>query len=165
MFISAVRRQPYVQPKHVVEQPVVQYDSKTGTIAEEVRHKVEAGLGNPLLANLKAKRQAAAIARGSNFGFNSNAERFPEKRPVESETYLGPGYYEVPNPFDRKTQSQVANIPGVNISLPPRSQTFLSQAPRFGDDKTKTAIPGPGHYSNEDLNNWFKRSYNMIFTE
>jgi len=37
MFISQVKRQPYVQPKHVVEQPVVQYDSKTGTIGEVVR--------------------------------------------------------------------------------------------------------------------------------
>jgi hypothetical protein len=31
--------------------------------------------------------------------------------------------------------------------------------------KKKTETPGPGHYSNEDLNNWFKRTYNMIFTE
>ena len=29
----------------------------------------------------------------------------------------------------------------------------------------KNEVPGPGHYSNEDLNTWFKRSYNMIFTE
>ena len=69
-----------MQPKHVVEQPVVQYDNKSGTIAENVRQKVEAGLGNPLLANLKAKRQAIAEARGSHYGFNSNAERFPERR-------------------------------------------------------------------------------------
>jgi hypothetical protein len=53
----------------------------------------------------------------------------------------------------------------VNVTLPPRSQTFLSQAPRFGDDKNRAVIPGPGHYSNEDMNTWFKRSYNMIFTE
>jgi len=33
------------------------------------------------------------------------------------------------------------------------------------DDKNKLTVPGPGHYSNEDLNNWYKRSYNMIFTE
>ena len=160
MFISQVRRQPYAQPKHVVEQPVVQYDSKTNTIGELVRQKVESGLGNPLLANLKAKRQADDKA--TSFGFNTNAERFPSKHIPESDTYLGPGYYDVQTAFEKKTQSQV--VPGVNVALPPRNQTFLSQAPRFGEDKNKQA-PGPGHYSNEDMNGWFKRSYNMIFTE
>lgn len=84
---------------------MVQYDNKTGTIGEVVRQKVESGLGNPLLANLKAKRQAQAAAQGTHFGFNSNAERFPERRVPEAETYLGPGYYEVQaaaNNFDRK---------------------------------------------------------------
>jgi len=52
-----------------------------------VKKKVEAGGGNPLLANLKAKR-------GVNVGFSSNADRFVEKKVVESETFLGPGYYE-----------------------------------------------------------------------
>lgn len=83
----------------------------------------------------------------------------------EAETYLGPGYYEVPATFDKKAPGPTPMVPGVNISLPPRSQTFMSHAPRFNDEKNKVALPGPGHYSNEDLNNWFKRSYNMIFTE
>jgi hypothetical protein len=25
--------------------------------------------------------------------------------------------------------------------------------------------PGPGHYSHENANTWFKRSYNMNFSE
>lgn len=139
MFISQVRRQPYIQAKHIIDQPVVQYDSKSNTIGEVVRQKVEAGLGNPLLANLKAKRQAVVEARGGYFGFNSNAERFPDKHVPESETYLGPGYYDVQNAFDKKAQSQATGsmVPGVNITLPPRSQTFLSQAPRFNDAGNK----------------------------
>ncbi len=52
-----------------------------------MRKKVEAGVGNPLLANLKAKR-------GINAPFSSNARRFEEKRIDEAETFLGPGYYE-----------------------------------------------------------------------
>lgn len=165
MFISQVRRQPYQQAKHVVEQPVVQYDSKTNTIGEVVRQKVEAGLGNPLLANLKAKRQADD-KNSTLFGFNSNAERFPSKHIPESETYLGPGYYDVQASMDKRSQpAQSSTVPGVNVTLPPRSQTFLSQAQRFGDDKNRAVVPGPGHYSNEDMNTWFKRSYNMIFTE
>lgn len=95
MFVSAVRRQPYNQPKHITEQPTVQYDNTTNTIGESVRQKVESGLGNPLLANLKAKRQAAADTNGSHFGFSSNADRFPARHVPEAETYLGPGYYEV----------------------------------------------------------------------
>ena len=106
MFISHVKRQPHMLPKHIQDQAVVQYDSKTNTIGEVVRQKVESGLGNPLLANLKAKRQAAAEASGSHFGFNSNAERFPDKRSNEAETYLGPGYYDVANTFDKKSLSQ-----------------------------------------------------------
>ena len=65
MFISNVKRNPYEQPKQLLQ--VVQYDDKTHTISEEVRKKVEAGVGNPLLANLKAKRG------GANPGFSSNA--------------------------------------------------------------------------------------------
>lgn len=42
----------------------MQYDNRTNTIGEAVRQKAEAGLGNPLLANLKAKRQAALEAKG-----------------------------------------------------------------------------------------------------
>jgi hypothetical protein len=46
-----------------------------------------------------------------------------------------------------------------------KSMNFLSGAPRFNEKQKAVEVPGPGHYSNEDLNNWFKRSYNMIFTE
>jgi hypothetical protein len=64
MFISGTKRNPYEFSKHVP--PVVQYDDKTNTINDVVRKKVEAGVGNPLLANLKAKR-------GINPGFTSMA--------------------------------------------------------------------------------------------
>jgi hypothetical protein len=86
-----------------------------------VQKKVESGLGNPLLANLKAKRQAAAVARGTHFGFNSNAERFADKRPDEYETHVGPGYYQPEISFDKKGQWPQGAIPGVNMALPPRS--------------------------------------------
>ena len=48
-----------------------------------------------------------------------------------------------------------------------KSLNFLSGAPRFNEKtgQQKMETPGPGHYSNEDLNNWYKRTYNMIFTE
>ena len=67
MFISQTKRKPYEQPKQVL--PVVQYDDRTNTISETVKRKVEAGIGNPLLANLKAKR-------GVNAAFSSCAQRF-----------------------------------------------------------------------------------------
>jgi hypothetical protein len=108
-----------VQPKHIIEQPIVQYDNRTHTIADEVQKKVESGPGNPLLANLKAKRHAAAVARGTHFGFNSNAERFADKRPDEYETHVGPGYYQPEINLDKKGPHGA--IPGVNMSLPPRS--------------------------------------------
>jgi hypothetical protein len=72
----------------------------------------------------------------------------------EAETFLGPGYYEQQQTFDVKP-----------TSTHNKSQNFLSSAPRFIPNKNKVEVPGPGQYSNEDLNNWYKRSYNMIFTE
>ena len=112
-----------------------------------MRKKVDAGTANPLLANLKAKR-------GINPAFSSNAPRFQERRVDEPEAFLGPGYYEQQSTFD---PSKSANSQNKNMK-------FLTHAQRFGDMK-KVEVPGPGHYSNEDLNSWFKRSYNMIFTE
>ena len=76
----------------------VQYDLNSNTISENVRRKVEAGVGNPLLANLKAKR-------GINAPFSSNAMRFEAKKVEESETFLGPGYYEQQSIFEKKNQT------------------------------------------------------------
>jgi hypothetical protein len=45
---------------------------------------------------------------------------------------------------------------------------FMANAPRFKplpEQKEKLAVPGPTTYQNDDMNNWFKRSYNMLFTE
>ena len=75
----------------------------------------------------------------------------------EAEQFLGPGYYEQQSIFEQ------GKGPGGK-----GDSKFLSNAPRFREGKEKKAeggVPGPGHYSNDDLNNWFKRSYNMIFTE
>lgn len=70
MFISSTKRNPYDEQKALKEgAPVVQYDNQTYTISDQVKKKIEAGVGNPLLANLKAKR-------GINPGFASNAPRF-----------------------------------------------------------------------------------------
>jgi len=91
MFLSSTKRNPYEELKAKAALSVVQYDDKTKTISEEVKKKVEAG--NPLLANLKAKR-------GINPGFSSNAQRFPLKRVEEAETFLGPGYYESHSAFE-----------------------------------------------------------------
>lgn len=154
MFLSGTKRNPYEDVKSL-QQGILQYDDKSNTISEQVRRKVEAGAGNPLLANLKAKR-------GINPAFSSNAQRFPDKKVDEAETFLGPGYYEQQSTFDRQS-----SIPGPQAAAQAntRSQNFLSQAPRFHEVQKKQEIPGPGHYSNEDLNTWFKRTYNMIFTE
>lgn len=99
MFISQTKRNPYENSKSKATMSVaLQYDDKSHTIADQVQRKIEAGVGNPLLANLKAKR-------GLGAGFSSNAERFPAKRVDEAETFLGPGYYEQPNTFDPSKSS------------------------------------------------------------
>ena len=67
MFLSGTMRNPYQDSKVVTD--VVQYDNQTNTIIDGVKKKGEVGAGNPLLANLQAKR-------GLNAGFNCNAPRF-----------------------------------------------------------------------------------------
>lgn len=68
-----------------------------------------------MLANLKAKR-------GINPGFSTNAQRFPLKKVEETETFLGPGYYEQQSTFEgAKTSNGGGAIP-TNT----KSMNFLS---------------------------------------
>ena len=149
MFISSTKRNPYDEVKISKDvAPVVQYDDRINTINYEKERKSQAS-SNPHLNKLRAQR-------GLNPGFSSNAPRFNEKKVDEPDTFLGPGYYEQQSAFDPSK-----SVGGVGA----KGQKFLSQAERFNHQKKGVEIPGPGHYSSEDLNSWFKRSYNMIFTE
>ena len=67
MFLSGTMRNPYSDYKNQNE--IVQYDNQSNTIIDNVKKRGEVGAGNPLLANLQAKR-------GLNSGFNCNAPRF-----------------------------------------------------------------------------------------
>ena len=125
--------------------------------------------------------------------FSSNAPRFSAKAVDESETFLGPGYYEQKSCFNQersrtgqgaKARSGIAGntvlasgSAGVQAASQnalaiqsgnTKSQNFLSSAGRFGSPDRKNAqnvTPGPGHYSQENVQKWFKRSYNMNFSE
>lgn len=98
MFLSGTIRNPYEDHKQPTQAGIIQYDIQTNTITDQVKKKVEAGAGNPLLANLKAKR-------GINPAFTSNAPRFQEKKVDEADTFLGPGYYEHQSTFEHKSTS------------------------------------------------------------
>ena len=99
MFISTTKRNPYDELKaQKTGAAVVQYDANTNTISDVIKKKVEAGVGNPLLANLKAKR-------GINPAFSSMAPRFHDKKVDEAEAFLGPGYYEQQNTFENRSTS------------------------------------------------------------
>ena len=153
------------------------------TISENVRKRVEQA-NNPALAMLSTKNN-------TTMAFSSNAPRFSAKQADESETFLGPGYYEQKSCFsqDKSRTGQAskqrtcipaanvphggpkaaANVQGLGVgSVNTKSQHFMSNAGRFGspDKKEPTGVtPGPGHYSQENLQRWFKRSYNMNFSE
>ena len=72
----------------------------------------------------------------------------------ETEAWLAPGYYEHQNAF--------AETKGKNKQ---KAQNFLRTSDRFEAQVVKDT-PGPGHYTNEaNAAQWFKRSFNMIFTE
>ena len=74
------------------------YENKQGTIADEVRRKVDQ-VNNPLLASLTNKQNM-------KHAFSSNAPRFNQKI-LDEETYIGPGYYEQKSCFE-KSRSSVA---------------------------------------------------------
>ena len=92
MFISKTKQHSHVQAiinrkKQNAGLERVCYDDRAGTIADEVRRKVEQ-VNNPLLASLTTKQGMKHA-----FSTNINAPRFNAKV-LDEETYIGPGYYE-----------------------------------------------------------------------
>lgn len=83
--------------------PVGAYDINVHTIGEVVKRKNESGLGNPLLASLKAKRNVEAP-------FTFKTGRFEDKKITENEAFLGPGYYEYKD-FIENGKSVLRNAP------------------------------------------------------
>jgi len=171
MFTSKTKRMQYMNEAGPTQAAhVVQYDNQQNTIAANVRKKVEA-LNNPLLANLHGKNS-------TTLAFLSNAPRFGNKNSDESEAFLGPGYYEQKSQFTeqeraktqitqgQKNQILINGAPALKQS-DPRNLNFMAQAPRFGPEQSSKKVinPGPGHYSVENASGWFKRSYNMNFSE
>ena len=68
--------------------------------------------------------------------------------------------YEVDSGFDKKPNQATAQNQ--------QNAKFLYNEARFKplpEEKEKLKMPGPTNYQNDDMNNWFKRSYNMLFTE
>ena len=185
MFLSKTKRNAL--KKQGGSSQVVAYDDKLHTISENVRRRVEQA-NNPLLAQLSTKNN-------TTMAFSSNAPRFSQKQPDESETFLGPGYYEQRSGFQQaqergRTAQGARARPGIQTSGPglgkqaggaqshaalavgsvnQKSQHLLGHAGRFPGSPEKKAVqeatPGPGHYSQENLSRWFKRSYNMNFSE
>ena len=147
------------------------YDIRANTIGENVRKKVEQ-INNPLLASLTSKNN-------TTMAFSSNAPRFNQKV-LDEETYIGPGYYEQKSCFEKSrstmgTRSKTGGASNTNLNNARSMQQIVAQqqaaklAMGVGAQSAKKAVqnvtPGPGHYSQPDLNRWFKRSYNMNFSE
>lgn len=148
MFLSSVPR-PYEESKKREKAPAVgSYQVQNYTIEENIKKKAGIGFENPLLANLKAKTKA-------NIPFSSEANRFSDKVD-EAAAWLAPGYYEHRSGFEE-------NRPKTNKQ---KAQKFLTKAERFNQQAKTIETPGPGYYNKEEATTkWFKRSYNMIFTE
>lgn len=66
---------------------------------------------------------------------------------TEEQRMLGPGSYD--------HQSFIHQKKGV----------ILPKDSRFKSKKNSGVIPGPGQYSSDEYNRWFKRSFNIIFAE
>jgi hypothetical protein len=123
------------------------YNTQYYSIAESVRRRVESGLGNPMLARLRAKSKLVAP-------FNSCADRFKAKQVKEHEKFLGPGYYEFKSFIDKEKPKSI-------------NPQFLSSEQRFSGafdgGKSKVNQPGPGTYNKGGDNPWDKKTFNITY--
>jgi hypothetical protein len=170
MFISQTKRNKDgfgMNASKNQKSKVLQYDNIHNTIQEVVNKKTDPSANsNPLIANIKAKR-------GVKSGFSSNVPRFQGKKIDEADQFVGPGYYDInQNNFEVNIgpHTTSGNLAGASAlggnSKNSKSQTFMTKAQRFNySDKKQEQVPGPGQYSYQDMNRWYKRSYNMIFTD
>lgn len=97
MFISKTKRNSTyhnIQQKAKLNPGIerVCYDDRSGTIADVVKKRVDQ-INNPLLASLTTKNN-------TTMAFSSNAPRFNRKI-MDEETYIGPGYYEQKSCFEK----------------------------------------------------------------
>ena len=74
-------------------------------------------------------------------------ERFPVRRMEENESYLGPGYYNMPREFDQSR-------------IPIQANSNSSKEKRF--KAASNVVPGPGFYK-EEISLWNKKSFNLLF--
>ena len=112
MFLSSTKRNPYENMKAKEQGPPLgAYEVTQHTIQDSLKKKSESGVGNPLLANLKAKGRGGAP-------FNSKRGRFENKTVDENEAYLGPGYYEHRSFVDGNAKGQTKSksfLTGVRV--------------------------------------------------
>lgn len=128
----------------------------------------------------------------TTLAFSSNAPRFNNKMVDEAETFLGPGYYDVKSNFEQGGKRKQANQSNKIFMGGAQSNAVIAQMSQIGQAALNTRsatsfnqqqqpvramhpgaaskmntqdTPGPGHYSQDNLNGWFKRSYNMNFSE
>jgi len=130
----------------MVQQKYIEHlDMEKYSMAENIRRKVEGGMGNPLLASLKSKMKIVAP-------FNSKSKRFKPPKLKEHEEFLGPGYYEFKS-----------FVEGSNNKNNFASPTYHREEPR--SLKEKALMPGPGMYHRDGDADWNKRTFNITFAE
>ncbi len=95
-------------------------------------------LANPLLANIRLNR-----------GENEVRKSPVQKKQEEYEKYLGPGCYDMPREFDKN----LGDIKG---------NPLVSKDKRFHAERKMG--PGPGQYTNEEMNTWNRRTFNLLFS-
>ena len=150
MFLSKTVREPNkVKKNKDTSPPPGSYNLESNSIAQNIKKRIESGLGNPLLASLKAKIKLVAP-------FNSCSQRFESRTISENEQFLGPGYYEF------KTFAQSKKPSTLN-------DKFLSSERRFnkgfGGKKIDAHSPGPGNYEKEREDPWNKKTFNITFAD
>lgn len=150
MFLSTTIREPNkVKVLKNPSPPPGSYNLETISIAENIRRRIDSGLGNPMLARLKTKIKLVAP-------FNSLTDRFKTKTIKEDEKMLGPSTYNFKSFVE--TSKKKSNI-----------YPFASSEGRFTKEfegnPEKRFMPGPGNYDREKEDPWNKRTFNITYAD
>lgn len=144
VFKSPMREQ---KVKEEIIPPIGQYDTSNETIEGKLKKQI-------MNSSPKPKRIKGELVENNYSIINRhNSKKWLRERVIprneeNQDDYLGPGYYYIPRDFDETTLGFKGN------TIIPKDKRFKEQV---------NDIPGPGAYIDNNVDQWNKKTYNLIF--
>jgi len=123
--------------------PIGQYDTSLETIERKLKKQI---------INSSPRQRRVGESNYAMINKHNSKNRLRDKviprNEENQEDYLGPGYYYIPREFDETTLGFKGN-------------TIIPKGKRFQEKIND--IPGPGAYMGNNMDQWNKKTYNLIF--